>query len=655
MREDFNYIKSRGLPGGPNEDITYVTGIASVEGYRYDSPDKSNSVNLIESGNISMSENDGSPLKKGPLLGIDNLGNKEVMTPGTNYSFPGDQVLEIPMAQGGNGEFRDFKGIPFLSALAAGDFANHQHHNSRLADLYRYYSGRPLEDNILQVSNTKPTKAKDPDAKYISLNKNQQLVQEVIDNYNRVSNGNFYTNETKPDLILDVNDNEKQLDKNNYKVTGYKEVNDIDDHQLNAIGNYFTGFGEDENGMYISYYDKFDQAGGLGGNINFGEKLGLTKPFEIYDRIYVEKDKDSGKYIQKKKGGGSVSWKWKGKSYSGSLIPSMETESNRYARTKNGKVKTLPKAQDSINLDGQKGSSYDYSLRDAEKDVNEWLGYSMGKINNIGQILSEDQMKTFHDFDENIENQVAAIYQEYRDKDYDNGLKRGRDFEMDKRVVALRKQQADWNVANPIYQETKDLINEGMDPLRHSSSSAKTSKVLQQKVRDIPYVGGVLDFFGVDNAAGFIGSNLAGIGHEAVTIGKDERPWSIKGKESLQDIYNNYVGSLVGNQNLNEKDTINKLVEKYKSGVFADGKVFAPDPPEEFSPQIQRNGFQQIQQDGGSTEDVSKTYMNYINGEDESQYAKKVYDKLNRMYYKDAKERGIGVTNFIASYIISNS
>ena len=43
--------------------------------------------------------------------------------------------------------------------------------------------------------------------------------------------------------------------------------------------------------------------------------------------------------------GGSVSWNWKGKTYSGTLIPSMEDENNRYARTKNGKIKTLPKGQ----------------------------------------------------------------------------------------------------------------------------------------------------------------------------------------------------------------------------------------------------------------------------------------------------------------------
>ena len=46
------------------------------------------------------------------------------------------------------------------------------------------------------------------------------------------------------------------------------------------------------------------------------------------------------------KKGGSVSWMWKGKKYYGTLIPSMEDEKNRYARTKNGKIKKLPKKQE---------------------------------------------------------------------------------------------------------------------------------------------------------------------------------------------------------------------------------------------------------------------------------------------------------------------
>jgi len=38
-----------------------------------------------------------------------------------------------------------------------------------------------------------------------------------------------------------------------------------------------------------------------------------------------------------------VSWKRGGKTYSGTLIPSKETKTHRYARTTNGKVKSLPK------------------------------------------------------------------------------------------------------------------------------------------------------------------------------------------------------------------------------------------------------------------------------------------------------------------------
>tara|TARA_R110002012_G_scaffold294591_1_gene490803 strand:+ start:150 stop:467 length:318 start_codon:yes stop_codon:yes gene_type:complete len=38
-----------------------------------------------------------------------------------------------------------------------------------------------------------------------------------------------------------------------------------------------------------------------------------------------------------------VSWKYGDGTYSGDLIPSMETETHRYARTHNGKIKSLPK------------------------------------------------------------------------------------------------------------------------------------------------------------------------------------------------------------------------------------------------------------------------------------------------------------------------
>jgi hypothetical protein len=48
----------------------------------------------------------------------------------------------------------------------------------------------------------------------------------------------------------------------------------------------------------------------------------------------------NAKYFEQ---GGNVSWNFKGKTYSGTLIPGMEDENNRYARTHNGKIKKLPK------------------------------------------------------------------------------------------------------------------------------------------------------------------------------------------------------------------------------------------------------------------------------------------------------------------------
>ena len=95
------HTERRGLPGGPNEMFTYTTGVFSTEGYRMDSPDVNNYQNIIPSGSITMKEKDGSPLRKGPIHGIDNLGNEQVMYPGFDYQFPGTEVTETLMAKMG--------------------------------------------------------------------------------------------------------------------------------------------------------------------------------------------------------------------------------------------------------------------------------------------------------------------------------------------------------------------------------------------------------------------------------------------------------------------------------------------------------------------------------------------------------------------------
>jgi len=102
MKKKFKNFERRGLPGGPNEMFTYTTGIFSTEGYRNGSPDINNMFNLIGSGDISMEDVDFS------VLGIDNLGNSTVMQPGKNYKYPGDMVLEVPMAQFGWNDIKQY-------------------------------------------------------------------------------------------------------------------------------------------------------------------------------------------------------------------------------------------------------------------------------------------------------------------------------------------------------------------------------------------------------------------------------------------------------------------------------------------------------------------------------------------------------------------
>lgn len=71
----------------------------SSHGYRKGHIDSKHKI--IPSNNISMCEDDGSPLEKGDIKGTGlTTGNTKIMKPGKNYTFAGDnEVLETPMAQ----------------------------------------------------------------------------------------------------------------------------------------------------------------------------------------------------------------------------------------------------------------------------------------------------------------------------------------------------------------------------------------------------------------------------------------------------------------------------------------------------------------------------------------------------------------------------
>ena len=71
-----------------NSPLPGIIKHMSTQGYKRNSPDVNNKVNIIPSGNITMKGVDFE------VRGEDNLGNVKIMKPGKDYKFPGTIVKE---------------------------------------------------------------------------------------------------------------------------------------------------------------------------------------------------------------------------------------------------------------------------------------------------------------------------------------------------------------------------------------------------------------------------------------------------------------------------------------------------------------------------------------------------------------------------------
>lgn len=94
MKKSFKKYEKAGLPGGPNELKRFTQGFIVSQRGQWDYPGLPTAV-PTPTGRITMKgvEDD--------LVGIDNLGNMQYMTPGNEYQFEGDMVYEIPQAKKG--------------------------------------------------------------------------------------------------------------------------------------------------------------------------------------------------------------------------------------------------------------------------------------------------------------------------------------------------------------------------------------------------------------------------------------------------------------------------------------------------------------------------------------------------------------------------
>ena len=116
---------------------------------------------------------------------------------------------------------------------------------------------------------------------------------------------------------------------------------------------------------------------------------------------------------------------------------------------------------------------------------------------------------------------------------------------------------------------------QNIDNARHAAAGRYAAEGIQNKVKNLPYVGGLLDFIGADKAAGFIGSNTLGLGHELKTLfgNVDQRSFLTKATEMGEDLVNNSVGSIIGSLDLDDvkKDDLIKYLSN--NNMLPDGYV----------------------------------------------------------------------------------
>ena len=312
-----------------------------------------------------------------PVLAKANNGMTTMMQPGQEYSFPGaDYVDEYPMMDEGGQlgdpnqpyhpitnpdgyrqqnvlskiqklaktEDEDGNFITNFFSKVASDLSNKSVRNpvtgvthSResdyggVNDLYNKYFGQPLKTNTVQVSKYRPTKEKDKSSVYYSVDDDlfkKQIVDEALGmglklgetklarGYQQPSKEykellekrSFLDRLKEPFYQFGVTPSENEIALNAAREKDRAKVS-----KSAAIGSHQVSRGSDERGEYISYYDKFDRTTGTGSSTAYG----TGRPFEIYDRIYL--DPKTGK--PKLENGGSMSYHqngldWKPKSIS---------------------------------------------------------------------------------------------------------------------------------------------------------------------------------------------------------------------------------------------------------------------------------------------------------------------------------------------------
>jgi hypothetical protein len=166
-------------------------------------------------------------------------------------------------------------------------------------------------------------------------------------------------------------------------------------------------------------------------------------------------------------------------------------------------------------------------------------------------------------------------------------------------ALAKIAKQAGGNGISPSSPDLRDRINTSLgdinykartfsedeegsiDNIRHTSAGRYTAEAIQDKVKNIPYAGKILDFLGADKIAGLMGSNALGLGHELKTIVKDDRPFIAKLQEMGEDTFNNFVGSVIGSLDIDDSKKDEAIRYLSYNNLMPDGYVRTKEGEEE--------------------------------------------------------------------------
>ena len=132
-------------------------------------------------------------------------------------------------------------------------------------EAYLMALGLPSDAYYFEDSEYKPAKSTDPNAQYKRLRRDMFDMQKI----NEIAYDMAQNNETSA------------------AFSGFGQLlkeGVLENLGIDPFQNYTVSLGEDEQGKYLSYYDKYDFEGPLNS---------FTRPFETYDRFYYDPDYES--------------------------------------------------------------------------------------------------------------------------------------------------------------------------------------------------------------------------------------------------------------------------------------------------------------------------------------------------------------------------